>query len=377
MLNYEICSFNFRPTLTKICLTTYQMLSLLLVEVSKIKKMLAKLLLKTLTFVILFLQIISCTENKSSKDLVQTNDSLANLEAVKQVSAQIESEPENADLYYQRAVIYANEKYLNRAEDDYREAYRLDSSNSLYAFALARTLYAMNQTKEAAKWYEKSIELKPDFADAILKLADLYFLVKEHQKSINLLNDYRKLKPEDAYVYHMMGLNYKELGDTSRAIYHFQTAIENDPKDYESTLYIANLYAGKKKSIAYEYFAAALKIKPKGVDALFGRAVFNQQVRNYKSALLDYRKVIDIDPQNYLAYYNVGYINYENGFMDEAIRNWNICTQMNPFYANAFYMKGLVYEEQKNKTEARIQYKVALDLDPENELFAAGLSRVK
>ena len=44
--------------------------------------------------------------------------------------------------------------------------------------------------------------------------------------------------------------------------------------------------------------------------------------------------------ENHLAYYNVGYINYENGMMDEALRNWNTCTQMNPGFANAFYMKG-------------------------------------
>ena len=357
-------------------MTTHQMLSLCKIGTSKNIKMRAKLSLKILTFVILFIHIMACSEPKVGSDKKVISDSLSNISAVKEISKSIEDNPEDPELYYQRAQIYVAEKYLNRAEDDYREAYRLDSSNALYAFSLARTLYAMNATKESATWYEKAIVLKPDYGEAMMKLADLYFLVKEHQKSIQLLNNLRKLNPEEATIYHMMGLNFKELGDTSRAIYHFQTAIENDPTDYESTLYIANLYAGKKKSIAFEYFAAALKLKPKGVDAYFGRAVFNQQIKNYKSALIDYRRVIDLDPQNYLAYYNVGYINYENGFMDEALRNWNICTQMNPMYANAFYMKGLVFEERKNKQEARIQYKVALDLDPENKLFKAGLNRV-
>jgi tetratricopeptide (TPR) repeat protein len=366
----------FSSTFTKICLTTIQMLSLLNIGISKNKKMPAILSSKILTFVILFTLIIACSETKQSKVLKDANDSLSKIEAVKDISKSIESDPENPELFYQRAQIYVNEKLLNRAEDDYREAARLDSTNPLYAYSLARTLYAMNLTKESAQWYEKAIQIKPDYGEAIVKLADLYFLVKEHQKSINLLNEFRKVNPGEAYIYHMLGLNYKELGDTGRAIYHFQTAIENDPKDYESTLYVANLYAGKKKLIANEYFLAALKIKPKGIDALFGRAVFNQQLRNYKSALMDYRKIIDLDPQNYLAYYNVGYINYDNGFMDEALRNWNICSQMNPNYANAFYMKGLVYEEQKLKQEARIQYQVAADLDPENTLFKAGLNRL-
>ncbi len=364
------------PTYSKICLTTYQMLSLCKIGTSKNIKMRIKLSLKILTFVILFINILSCSEPKVGSDRNTVTDSLTNISAVKDISKAIEENPEDPELYYQRAQIYVSEKYLNRAEDDYREAARLDSTNPLYAYSLARTLYAMNITKESATWYEKAIMLKPDYGEAIVKLADLYFLVKEHQKSINLLNEFRKVNPNEAYIYHMLGLNFKELGDTGRAIYHFQTAIENDPKDYESTLYIANLYAGKKKSIAFEYFAAAIKLKPKGVDAFFGRAVFQQQIKNYKSALIDYRRVIDLDPQNYLAYYNVGYINYENGFFDEALRNWNICTQMNPNFANAFYMKGLVFEERKNKQEARIQYQVALELDSENKLFMAGLKRV-
>ncbi|MDZ4667884.1 MAG: tetratricopeptide repeat protein [bacterium] len=335
-----------------------------------------KLLFKIVIFVILLTWLGSCSDKKRPKTGFNKQDSLANTEEVKALSKQIEDEPENAELFYMRAQIYGNQKYLNRAEDDYKEAYKLDSTNALYAMSLGRNLYAMNQTLEAAKFYERALEIKPNYGEVMAKLADLYFVVKEHRKSIDLLTRLMKLDAGNAHVYHMLGLNYKEMGDTSRAIYHFQTAIENDPSDYESTLYIANLYAGKRKEIAFEYFKAAIKIKPKGVDAFFSRAVFEQQIKMYKAALLDYRRVIDLDPQSYLSYYNVGYINYENGFIDEAMRNWGICAQMNPDFSKVFYMRGLVFEEQKNKKDALVQYQVALDLEPENVLYLAGLKRV-
>ncbi|MEN9459554.1 MAG: hypothetical protein RL135_2177 [Bacteroidota bacterium] len=336
-----------------------------------------KLTFKILSVVMILFWLASCREEVKPKTGFNKQDSLANTEEVKALSKQIEEEPEQAELFYKRAQIYANEKYLNRAEDDYREAYRLDSTNALYALSLARNLYAMNMTQEAAKYYERAIQIQPDYIEAIVKLADLYFVVKEHQKSIGLLNKLMKIDAGNAHVYHMLGLNYKEMGDTSRAIYHFQTAIENDPADYESNLYIANMYAGKRKEIAFEYFKAAIKIKPKGADAYFGRAVFEQQNKLYKAALLDYRRVIDLDPENYLAYYNVGYLNYENGFMDEALRNWGICAQMNPGFSKVFYMRGLVYEEQKKLKDALLQYSVALEIEPENELYLSGLKRVK
>jgi tetratricopeptide (TPR) repeat protein len=336
-----------------------------------------KLIFQNLIFISLIVLLFSCGGKKTNKSLAEPNDSLANIQAVREISKEIENNPEVADLYYRRGQIFTNEKYLNRAEDDYLEACKLDSTNALYFFVLARTQYAMNQTMDASKNYEKAILLKPDYLEAILKLGDLYFVVKEHEKSIAKLNQAMKLDAGNARIYHMLGMNYREMGDTSRAIYHFQTAIENDAADYESNLYLANLYAAKHKEIAFEYFKAALKLKPKSVEALFGRAVFEQEHKLYKAALLDYRKIIDLDPQNYLSYYNVGYINYENGMMEEALRNWNTCTQMNTEYANAYYMKGLVYEELKKYSDASLNYRLALELEPENALFNAAMNRIK
>jgi tetratricopeptide (TPR) repeat protein len=63
--------------------------------------------------------------------------------------------------------------------------------------------------------------------------------------------------------------------------------------------------------------------------------------------------------------------------MDEALRNWGICAQMNPGFSKVFYMRGLVYEEQKKLKDALLQYSVALEIEPENELYLSGLKRVK
>ncbi len=336
-----------------------------------------KLCFKNLIFINLLLILLSCNEQQPKKVLPDPSDSLANTEAVKQLSKAMEESPDNAELYYQRGQLYANQKFLNRAEDDFIDAVKRDSLNPLYHYVLGRTQYAMNQTKDAANQYEKALALKPDYTEVLIKLADLYFVVKEHPKSLELLNRGIKMDPSNAYLYHMLGMNYKEMGDTGRAIYHFQTAIEYDPKDVESTLYIANLYAAQKKVVAMEYFNTAIKLRPKNPDVWFGKAVFEQNMRMYKDALKDYRRVIDLQPENYLAYYNVGYLNFENGMLDEAMRSWNICSQMNPSYAPVFYMKGLVQEEKKNKKDALINYRVAIELDPSNALYKQALERIQ
>jgi tetratricopeptide (TPR) repeat protein len=175
----------------------------------------------------------------------------------------------------------------------------------------------------------------------------------------------------------MLGMNYRETGDTARAIYHFQTAIETDPNDYESTLYIANLYGAQKNKLALGYFDAAIKLRPKLVEPYFAKAVYLQQTENYASAMVEYKKIITLDPTNFLAFYNVGYINYESGYQAKAMENWETTTKLNPSYAKAWYMKGLLLEEKGDKNSALKNYRLALDLDPQNTLFLSAVDRLK
>jgi len=323
------------------------------------------------------LLLIACKDNPKNTNLPDPNDSTANATLARKISKEIDADPANPENFYQRAQVYINSKFLSRAEADLQSAIQLDSTNDQYFFTLGRTQYAMNETKNAAQSYEKAILLNPENKEASLKLADLYFVVKEHQKSLDLLNKLLKADKTNPYLYHMLGMNYKETGDTARAIYHFQTAIETDPTDYASTLYIANLLAAQKNKLALSYFDAAIKLKPQSIEPYFAKGVFLQQSANYASAMVVYKKVITLDPTNFLAFYNVGYINYESGYLQSAMENWDITLKLNPTYAKAWFMKGLLYEESKDKKNALKHYKEALALDPQNSLYQESLSRVK
>jgi len=333
--------------------------------------------LKKVIFIIFIATYTGCTikENKLASPPV-VPDSLAMNEGIALISKAIESEPDNAELYYQRAQNYFNLKYLGMADADINYALTLDSTNALFWYTSARINYALNQTKKAAAFYQKAITLKPNYTEAKLKLADLYYLVKEHQLSINILQELKKTDSQNSIIYHMLGLNYKETGDTVKAMYYFQSAIENNQEDYESMLYLANLYAAKLNPLAFEYYKSAIKIKPSNTDAYFARALLAQKLKQYKQALADYKIVIDRQPNNEKCYYNVGYINFETDKLDEALRNFNICTRMNADFTEAYYMKGLIYEMQRNFSDAKINYNYALNLNPNYKLAAEGLQRI-
>jgi tetratricopeptide (TPR) repeat protein len=298
-------------------------------------------------------------------------------ESVKIISTQIEAQPENAELYYQRAKLYFDEKFLERAFIDIEDAIKFNAQNPLYYYLKGRILYAMNKTQEAAKAYESAITLKPDYRDAQMNLAELYYVVKEHTKSIDLLNVLIAEDPTDATFYCLKGDNQRELKDTLRAIATYQKALELDGEYYDAAMQLGLLLAAKKNKSAKEYFTTAIRINPRSAEAYFGRAYYYQVTGEFQKALFDYRKVIDLDPSNDKSYYNVGIINFDAKRYDEAMRSWDICIQMNNRHMEAYYMRGLVFEYKKNNADAKLNYQYALELNPNYTLAKEGLARLK
>jgi tetratricopeptide (TPR) repeat protein len=208
--------------------------------------------------------VFACKNGKKADQTSASRDSVTTeSEGVKAVSSEIEKDPENAELYYRRAVLYFDQKYLDRALGDIDYATRLDSINPLYQFYKGRILYAMNRTQEAAKAYESAVALKPDYQEANMKLAELYFVVKEHQKSLNHLNVILAAEPANADAQFYKGMNQKEMNDTPRAVASFQKALENDKNYYDAAMQLGLLFTAKKDPVAKEYFTTAIRINPR------------------------------------------------------------------------------------------------------------------
>jgi tetratricopeptide (TPR) repeat protein len=343
--------------------------------------------LKTLFFKLIFVTIFislawSCGNNQRQDVANQTDSALVDSSSgldnrVSSITQQIVNNPNNAELYYDRSVIYFEDKYLDLALSDIEHAIQIDSLNPLFHFYKGRICYAMNKTIMSSQAYEQAITLKPSYVEARLKLGELYYIVKEHQKSLAQLNAISSYEKGNATSYYFKGMNYKEMMDTNRAINAFQTAFEYDPNFYDASLQLGILYTYRGSKLALEYLNSCLRLNPKSDEAYFARAFYYHKNFMYKESISDYRKVIAINPSSTFAYYNVGYINFELNHFDEAIRNWNICIQMDNQYINAYYMRGLVNEMSGKKEDARLNYKYVLEIDPKNAMAQLGLKRLE
>jgi tetratricopeptide (TPR) repeat protein len=180
--------------------------------------------------IVLSLCLVSC-QPSPDKTLEADNlkaDSLSiklNSPELKAVNAELLKDPGNAELYNKRALIYLGIKEYEAAVNDAKRAIRLDSASAAYHLTLVDAYFTGNKTRQAKDELELTAKIFPENTEALMKLAELYFLVKQYQKGIDYVNKALKVDAGLARAYYIKGSIYRESGDTTRAISSLETAV--------------------------------------------------------------------------------------------------------------------------------------------------------
>lgn len=330
-----------------------------------------------------FLSLLSCSPSEADKAIEAQNrkaDSLSeriNQPELKAVNGELVEDPNNPDLYIKRAKIYLGLKEYNAALGDSKLAIKLDSSQASYYLNLVDVYYAMNNTR-SAKETLLAIEKKfPDNSEALLKLAELYYLVKQYQEAITYVNKSLRLDENQARAYHLKGNIYREIGDTAKAISSFQTAVEQDNAFADGYYDIAVMYAARKNPVALEYLNNALRVSPSHAQALYAKAKFYQDTEQYDVAISEYEKALTKLPGCETCAYNLGaiYLNIKKDYK-KALEQFSKAIAINPNYLEAYFARGYTYFLLGDKNAARAEYKMCLQLEPNNELAIEGLNQL-
>ena len=92
-----------------------------------------------------------------------------------------------------------------------------------------------------------------------------------------------------------------------------------------------------------------------------GRAY--QDLGRLEEAIREYKKAIEIFPDDYKAYYNLGVIYDRQGALKEAVANYKRTIVINPAFINAHFNLGNIYHNQGLLDEAIHQYRKVTELD--------------
>lgn len=289
-------------------------------------------------------------------------------EYVQELSAQINADPDNAELHFQRAAKLFESGDDSLALVDITRTIDLEQNNSMYYFAYGEISYKNNKIADAQTAIRHAIEIDPEFQDAYLRLARMQFDLKDFESANKTLENLSKVKGELPESYFLFGLIKKELGDTSSAIANFQKVVSIDNDYYDAYMQLGLLLGAQKDKLGIDYLNNAVRIKENSTEALYARGKLYQDLGAYKNALKDYDRIVEINPDYAAAYYNVGFINFRLERFEPAIEYFNKAIIADEEYADAYYMRGLSYQGFGNNTEAIRNYKACLKLNPNHRL---------
>ena len=89
--------------------------------------------------------------------------------------------------------------------------------------------------------------------------------------------------------------------------------------------------------------------------------------------MLEFKKVLEINPRSATAYYNLGHIYIKRKDYEEGINFYQKAVEQKPDYLEAYYNLGIAYEALNKPLKATVYYQKALALDPKNMLAHFGL----
>lgn len=306
----------------------------------------------------------STTADEKQSKHMDSITAIINSPELKALNQKILDNPNDASLYHERAKLLLQLKQLEEAINDAKRSLRIDSTKSDYYLTEADIFFAANQTRNAKDVLEKIVLKFPENTEGLLKLGELFYYVKQYENAFAAINKALKINENLARGYYLKGSIYKETGDTAKAISSLETAVDQDNRNYGAFLYLGMIYGARKNTIALEYYDNAIRLDPT-VEVFYAKAKLLQDLGKYDEAIGMYEQIIKQDPQNEFSLYNLGAIQLEvKKDVMKAIDYFTKAIEANPKYAEAYFGRGVCYEQLKEKKNAYEDYTMCLKLKP-------------
>ena len=169
-------------------------------------------------------------------------------------------------------------------------------------YRLGKTFEDSGQLERAKQIYEELYSIKPNNMEYVNSLNDVYLKLKEYDKSILLLKNTIKKRPNDVNLYGLLGATYFISSDTEKAIETWDKGLSvnnNSPINYT----IISSYAIQNRAfeIAINYLKEGKKKSSNPMQFSYQLAYVYAYTMDYTKAAEEYASVLIVQP-NQLEY---------------------------------------------------------------------------
>ena len=273
------------------------------------------------------------------------------------------------------------------------------SSNPLAHEHLAFAHRTEGRLAEAIRHYERALEIKPDFVDALNNLGSVLADQGRSAEALRLFEKALAIAPNHVEARNNLGTLFADQKRYVEAIRLFQQTLEIDPDCAEAHYNLANILADQKRyAEAIPHFERAIEIKPRFAGAhyslglvLAAQGKFAEAICQYQAAIASrpdyaeahnnlanalalqgnlagaiehYQQALRIQPDFVESHNNLGSLLAGQGRSVEATEHFRKAVELKPDFAEAYNNLGMVLMAQERPAEAIRQFERAVEIKP-------------
>lgn len=232
---------------------------------------------------------------------------------------------------------------------------------------LAHALELDGKIESAMSHYDRAIQLRPDFHQALSNKGALLGRMGKVDEAVRLFKKVLNDDPDYPLALNNLGVTLASRGnaDIKEAIGYFKRAVQKKPGylDAGNNLAIAYQQSGDYEN-ALQVILSMIKLDPDNA-AMYSRAgVLLDTLKRYPEAIEQYNAAIKLDPNNADVYFNKGNAQLAANMYAEAVDTYKLAVQKNPAMVEAMGNMGMAYMRMGNNDEAVTAFQSILKIKP-------------
>ena len=274
---------------------------------------------------------------------------------------------------------------------------RLNNKNAIELYNQGNTLIQLQRYQEALATYEKAIDIKPDYPQALYGQGKALFQLKKYQESLIAYDQAIQIQPNYLEAWTNRGFVLVRLKRYSEAIATVDKALQLKNDEPQIWQLKGDIFIKiSQYNDAIKAYEQAINFQADNPELWYKKGLAFQNLKQYEEAITAYKKTVELKPDHESAWYNLGnclvnlnryefalqaydqavqynqnnsaaWLSRSNILMTlrrypEAIDSFTQVIKTNPQQYQAWYNRGWALHQVKRYGEAIESYKKAISL---------------
>lgn len=193
-----------------------------------------------------------------------------------------------------------------------------------------------------------------------------YQSLDQNKKAIQAFNQGIELSPTSSELHLNKALSYEKCGDMERAKEGYRHVLSMYPDHATAQYNLMNLNLNHESNNQLNSLNLFIEENPTLSHGYGSRGLFFFESKNYESALVDFKKALDLDPTSIDYLFNLAMVHEKLNQFDDAERLFDQVTSMDNNHAGAYFNLGNIQFKRKAYQEAISLFTIALHIDNTN-----------